>query len=989
MSGRSIKCSSSSLRKNKTEPDKMSRFHASEIRGPFKYEPLQNISHPIQPDDDVSVRDPTLRTVDKSKLSQSIYQNNSGQMISLRSRTPFSEAEESPFMLTFPQKLQESMHKKNKSKLIMYFIDRMRKRFKIDSKAKQFQYLFDKENNSKDNYWTLLPSSWILKCWNIIYYLILHLMLIYIPLSTAFNIQDLNYIFLVLKFMDVVIQLCSSFPQNGQFITNFKSISIRYNKQLLLHDSITLIGLIFLNTLVVNFRFLLLTGTLLSLIKRFYEIELHLKFEFNLFHPIVQVINSIIKMFLVIHVITCYQYGLFNQDHEQFTSYLSTLNMIIQIYSFNSNYVPNEQKEQLFNCLITFSAIIMFAYFLTQFVYLFKKNRMSEQLSEFLAINKLDSNLKLKITNHILNQPKFYHNQFVSKLSGQLLQEFNYVQRSQLLTKYFKFYNQHTINTLINYCEDMICQPNQIIITEQEYDDCSLYFILEGNFKVINKMGIQLQILGSTQTFGEISFYTQLPRSATVISEGVCRLLRIRREIFLNLLTFSDKQYFYNVKDRILIHNDLPNQCFCCNQGDHLISKCPLLTYRPDREKVIKTFIYPITNHRKQYNRRQIKDIKAFEFLKDAEANQDYLLQLYSDNHFQSSNQFSQSNLPYDDVHIKESYASAQSFSRVSRERSLLKSTSLLKEKSLYEQQQSQINDAFLESAENKYIVHQGEMDDDKFLSLVRKDQQKNTFATAGFGNLAQQSIKDQKSLNIIIENESSENSPSLDNDLELTNQPQRNKDPKLTFNYNFDNQMNELQNKYQLYQRNASESFNNSVLRQDNRQTSIRQNSSRSQTYSPITSNNITANSYRSQIKQNENTQTPSAIPRKSTNSNYTLKSVPGINRQYTDSPELQSRKGTNRKKSTKTGTKVSIAPSQFQPFSGFENPIGAEFGDNDFEKLYLFDVYLPYNNYDIVISKFNQFTKQKKLKKLSKYFLSFKLAVQIQKLKTKQFKK
>lgn len=29
------------------------------------------------------------------------------------------------------------------------------------------------------------------------------------------------------------------------------------------------------------------------------------------------------------------------------------------------------------------------------------------------------------------------------------------------------------------------------------------------------------------------------------------------------------------------------------------------------------------------------------------------------------------------------------------------------------------------------------------------------------------------------------------------------------------------------------------------------------------------------------------------------------------------------------------------------------AEFGDNDFEKLYLFEVYLPYNNYDIVIYK------------------------------------
>ncbi|CAD8134824.1 unnamed protein product [Paramecium octaurelia] len=983
MSGIQIKGPQNILRKNKTEPDKLSRFHSSDMRGPFKYEPLQNISHPIQPEDDVSVRDPTLRTVDKSKLSQSLYQNNS-----IRSKTPISEPDESPFMLTFPQKQLETTRKRSKSKLITYFIERIRKRFKIDSKAKQFQYLFDQETNSKDYNWTLLPSSWILQVWNLTFYLILNLMIVYVPLSTSLILKDLNYVFLVFKCLDVGMQLCSSFTENGQFITNFKLISMRYNKQLLLHDSITIIGLTFLNTLSSNFKFYVLTAVLLSLIKRFYEIEIHLKFEFNLFHPIVLVINSIIKMILIFHVITCYQYGLFDQYHEQFASYLSSLNVIVSIYAFNSNYVPDEQEELLFNCLINFSAIIMFAYFLTQFMYLFKSNRISEQLSEFLAINKLDSNLKFKITNHIFNQPKFYHNQFISKLSGKLLQEFNYIQRSQLLTKYFKFYNQHTINTLINYCEDMICQPNQVIVTESEHDDCSLYFILEGNFKVVNKMGVQLQILGSTQTFGEISFYTQLPRSATVISEGVCRLLRIRREVFLKLLTFSDKQYFYNLKDRILIHKDMPCLCFCCQQSDHLVTKCPLLTYRPDKEKVIKTYIYPMKNLRKKFDRKLNREIKALDFLKDAEANQDYLLQLYSDNHFQSSNQFSQSNLPYDDVYIKDSYASAQSFSRVSREKSLLKSTSLLKEKSIYEQQQSLINDVFLETADNQYIVHQGELDDDKFVSLVRKDQQKNTFATAGFGNLGQQSIKDQKSLNVIIENESSENSPSLENVLEQSNQLQRNKDPKLTFNYNFDNQMSELQNKYQQYQRNVSESINNSVLRQENRQTSIRQNSSRSQTYSPLTSNNITANSYRSQIKQNENTQTPSGKPRRSSNSNYTVRSISGINRQYTDSPELQSRKGTNRKKSTRTGTKVSVAPSQFQPFSGFDNPVQTEFGDNDFEKLYLFEVYLPYNNYDIVIYKFNQYNKQKRLKKLSKYFLSFKLAVQIQRLKAKQSK-
>lgn len=54
-------------------------------------------------------------------------------------------------------------------------------------------------------------------------------------------------------------------------------------------------------------------------------------------------------------------------------------------------------------CLISLASLIVNAILLTQFKNIFKGSRITEQLSEFLAINKLDSNLKLKIINHVLN----------------------------------------------------------------------------------------------------------------------------------------------------------------------------------------------------------------------------------------------------------------------------------------------------------------------------------------------------------------------------------------------------------------------------------------------------------------------------------------------------------------------------------------------------------------------------------------------------------
>lgn len=41
--------------------------------------------------------------------------------------------------------------------------------------------------------------------------------------------------------------------------------------------------------------------------------------------------------------------------------------------------------------------------------------------------------------------------------------------------------------------------------------------------------------------FGEYSFYTQMPRRTTIVSKGVGRLLRIRREDLIKQLTYIDK----------------------------------------------------------------------------------------------------------------------------------------------------------------------------------------------------------------------------------------------------------------------------------------------------------------------------------------------------------------------------------------------------------------------------------------------------------------
>lgn len=68
-----------------------------------------------------------------------------------------------------------------------------------------------------------------------------------------------------------------------------------------------------------------------------------------------------IKILILIHIITCYYYGLFNHNYR-FNDYLSTLYVVVSLYTFNSHYSPESDNEIIFFCLITLSSILVFAY---------------------------------------------------------------------------------------------------------------------------------------------------------------------------------------------------------------------------------------------------------------------------------------------------------------------------------------------------------------------------------------------------------------------------------------------------------------------------------------------------------------------------------------------------------------------------------------------------------------------------------------------------
>ncbi|CAD8087113.1 unnamed protein product [Paramecium primaurelia] len=975
------------------------------FKGPFQYSPF-TIGHPDQPDDDHSVRDPTVKTIEKSKFTLSPIHTNQEvlffKVFKISNDKLSCHIEESSFQL-FSRPTHNNLKRlqtyTKPLKLKQKFIDVLSKTIKMNYKIMKFMYLFDLDQLGLQRQYVLLPNSVILKIWNIFYYLLLFLYLLIIPISEKSH----QVAFLILKIVDCSLKACSAVAINGEIESNINIILKKYYKKYLIFDIIFLISLILIIR-VEKIDWIILLINILSILPRFTDlhnnIQLYLLIllvsEFDVFKVYQQVILLIIQQCIFIHIITCFWiYNIENDNEDNFSQrYLKTLQLIVSITTFNSNQTNlNDNNQIIAYCCISILSFYYFAYQFSILIELFKPEQRSSQLSHFFTQNKLDTILKQKIRSHLENQSQFSHKEFTDKLSNKLLKEYNIVQRQKLLSQQFKYLNNFTLKQIIDNCIEIVCQPNENIFQEGITDDCSLYFILEGCVHLKSRTNIILLTLKQFATFGELSFYTENPRDLTAITDGTTRLIKIQRSTFLSLLNFNEKQFFYEQRDLILFNQKLPSECICCNSQQHIITNCPYLTYQPDLSFILKKYIYPHKQNRKEYKRKKSKDVKAYSFYKQALDFETAFQNLVED--YLQNFQQSQTQIQIEENHIKDSYVS--SFSKISKERSFIKSTSFLKQQSGFDQQSVFNNDNLIlngdQNNEFQFIHSSQEYD---LSSKFRTDQQKRTFNTAGFGsqggltsNKEMTQNLTEKSLNIIMENDDSDShhdqeqrQQQVQNDINEENIIEdkfirKNNDPKLTFNNNFESQMHD-QNQNRL-QRLGSGSYrqqssmNSTYLHPE--VVSQRLNSSRS----------LTNNQYKPNLNQSQYIKKSSfSIPQKLIQQSRQL-----------DNFNQDENKNSNlmnpfRKSMTRIGSKVSNIASSFSPFSAQEIPIYANksFGLDDFDVMYAFENYFTHNNYEITIFQANKIKNVAKIR-FSKYLTDYKLVKMVDKLKQQRITK
>ncbi|EAR96485.2 cyclic nucleotide-binding domain protein (macronuclear) [Tetrahymena thermophila SB210] len=222
----------------------------------------------------------------------------------------------------------------------------------------------------------------------------------------------------------------------------------------------------------------------------------------------------------------------------------------------------------------------------------------------------------------------------IDKLSQNLKDQINIEVNTKILRKYPLFaknFSEKALQRLVFVMQEVVVTPNELIIQEGQFDDCSLYLITKGTVEVYslgdplyqNQLSNKkvLAQLSKGQYFGELSFFTGVSRTANVRSQSLTTMYKITQQQFIETLKMSNEQDFEKfcmIRDQINLKNfeNIQLNCYSCNEQGHLIQECPRLTYDVDR--IIRFFRINYSEYQdeqlfQRYRQKKKNTLKIFQ----------------------------------------------------------------------------------------------------------------------------------------------------------------------------------------------------------------------------------------------------------------------------------------------------------------------------------------------------------------------------------------
>ncbi|CAD8195996.1 unnamed protein product [Paramecium pentaurelia] len=376
---------------------------------------------------------------------------------------------------------------------------------------------------------------------------------------------------------------------------------------------------------------------------------------------LVELSKLFVLLFFVIHVFACLWFwvGLYSEtylgiswleaksvldksfaDQYLYSFYYSTVTMFTVGYG---DITPQTNPEMIVSvifmsvCSVQLSYSVSTVSSIIEQISGFKeeKKRKFNIINNYMQSKNISYELQFQIREYLnyfwtmkRNEESNEEKEIIEELSSRLKQRLIFEANSRILynSPFFKE------NFSLNFKKDLVSKITSITIapenvldyTKQSQDEHSLsiFFIEQGQIEVFieNEQLSELSRvykLKEGESFGFLSFITGNPSVEKYKTIGFTKLLIITRKDFLDVIKDypDDYEIFYSFFEELTFNSEselLTMECFSCKSKTHKAVSCPLLHFKPDREKVIKSAQFSWEQQRdNKIKRKDICYIKA------------------------------------------------------------------------------------------------------------------------------------------------------------------------------------------------------------------------------------------------------------------------------------------------------------------------------------------------------------------------------------------
>ncbi|KAL4486680.1 hypothetical protein ABPG72_022155 [Tetrahymena utriculariae] len=351
----------------------------------------------------------------------------------------------------------------------------------------------------------------------------------------------------------------------------------------------------------------------------------------------VQIANLILKTCLLGHIIafiwylvgqielnylqnenTWYESSI-GKDGEWWKLYLQAYYWALTLMATGSNLAETPLQIFFTSFIMPFTTII-FGYLIGMIGVILseigeeeeKKRKDINVINKYMRIRNISKNIQ-RVVN--LDLEYYYQKNFkkIQEENQQVLTKISCHLNEKLKTDYFgkifskigflnQNFGQETIEKLSLSCQEQYFLPNQIIFNENDKEDLSLIYIVEGEVELSRQVSSEeaaskiLRVVKQDSVFGELSFFTGNQRNASAKATTFTTILKVSRQQFIEIVKGNDKEFqqLCLIKDNILQYNDyrlLQIKCRICHDFKHFESDCPIMHFdRDETNKRIRTF---------------------------------------------------------------------------------------------------------------------------------------------------------------------------------------------------------------------------------------------------------------------------------------------------------------------------------------------------------------------------------------------------------------